>query len=250
MLDSGKSGSYDSDRSKEAFKYYKKRYEKSVITEIFDFDTLKTIEGGFAACVKENERFFKDDHSKFAISGDRDFNFNETKAKLIKALICTCFKENPNLEKKYGNLLLTLESCKKNNKTMLNISLMPVTGKMNCTKASMQLNPYDRLDTFIYMLSDYYERRGDYKYSSPIIIGATNPNKRSLIKFLDIFDSVEKYCKEIYFISPELVKEMIKSGGKDFYSSDCSTILDNIENYLKIAKKYWSERAEKFKDLN
>ncbi len=234
---------YDSDRDKKAFEHYKVCYKNSLINTVFALGV-----GSEKAFVRDNEYFCKKDHPKFAISGDRDFNFNDKKSKVkeLERLINKCSKNNPDLEDKCKELLKTLEYCKKLNTTMLNISLMPVTGGLNNTKASVQLNPYDRLDTFIYMLNDYYNRNDEEKYSSPIIIGSTNDNKQSLVDFLALFKNIDKYCEEFYFISPDLVQKMIESGGKDFYSNECSKVLENIEEYLNVAIEYWGQRAKKF----
>ena len=81
---------------------------------------------------------------------------------------------------------------------------MQAIGNMQTAKGR---NRFDRFDTFIYELNNYYQGLSDV-----VLQASSDSNMQALKEFLDSFKDVYDYCKIFYFIDKNLVDEMIKSG--------------------------------------
>ena len=118
---------------------------------------------------------------EFKFGGDTDFNFNEKKVDQFKNIL------GNNTE--YSSML---NECISLHHTLINFSLMAVSGRMNNFKGrNVGKNGYDRIDSFLYILKENQEKIVGY---------ATLPNRDSLSNFLKSFDDIYDYCKKVYFI--------------------------------------------------
>lgn len=149
------------------------------------------------------------------VGGECDFNFNDKKCELFKYII----GENQ-------TALQQLSRCKDMHHTLLNFSLIQAMGNMQGFKGS---NRFDRLDTFLYELNQYF-----CGTSVNVLSSSTTNNKSDLIVFLSNFKNIYEYCKEVYFIeNKRLVDEIISSGEKPI------TACDDVIRYMNLAEKFW-----------
>ena len=163
----------------------------------------------------------------YRVGGECDFNFNENKVMLFEKLINNSQDET---EKFYA--LTQLEKCKEMHHTLLNFSLMQAMGNMQNVKGR---NRFDRLDTFVYKLNHYF-----MWVSEEILCGATEPCKQPLISFLEKYNNIYEYFKEIYFIEDrEFIDKVIQQGTLPIRS--CSDVI----RYMNLAEEFW-ERKENY----
>ena len=163
------------------------------------------------------------------LGGECDFNFNNEKYDMFLKII----KDDPDASEKEKNIAIEqLSRCHKNHHTLINFSLMQAIGNMQTAKGR---NRFDRFDTFIYELNNYYQGLSD-----EILQSSSANNKQALKEFLDSFKNVYDYCKTFYFIDKNLVDEMIKSGSKPI----SNTI--EIVRYMDLAEKYSSTKEYTF----
>jgi hypothetical protein len=111
---------------------------------------------------------------------------------------------------------------------------MPITGNMQDVKGS---DKYDRFDKFVYLLSIYYNQTSiEDREKSQILSHATKVNKPVLMKYLDSFNSVFEYCREIYFIDESFVKELIANSNNGIGIHDEKAAIQ----YMNLAKEYFN----------
>ncbi len=233
---------YDYDASPEAWDEYKKIYSPSEwdFWGKFDFNNLKKQGIRIYAPVKINEKYTQfNEYPKFKLSGDTDFNFGKNKKSKKKY---EQFEEL--LRKDYqGNEvdvhLNELEKCHNRYHKQENFSLMPVTGGMQLVKGACQ---YDRLDKFIYKLSEYYRTNGKDKF---ILSRARSFNREALETYLELFDSIYNYCSKIYMINnTNFVNKMISQGNEDINSGS------HVVRYMKLAEEFWDYKTKALKNTN
>lgn len=166
----------------------------------------------------------------YRLGGECDFNFNNKKYDMFLKII----KDDPDASEKEKNMAIEqlLSRCHKKHHTLINFSLMQAIGNMQTAKGR---NRFDRFDTFIYELNNYYQGLSDV-----VLQTSSDSNMQALKEFLDSFKNVYDYCKTFYFIDKNLVDEMIKSGGKPI----SNTI--ELVRYMDLAEKYWSTKEFTF----
>ena len=249
---------YEPDSSPDAWEHYKHFYKNSnLIMDNYDFDNLSSYTNykelgekcgqrynddwyNYANKIchnKKNNRLYALDKSAKKITdcqgvewccatrriaGDCDFNFNEKKCKLFKALIGDSEQAQ-----------IQLDRCKEMHHTLLNFSLMEAMGNMQAYKGS---NRYDRFDYFIYMLDLYFKG-----ISVDILSNSTTENKGELIKYLNGYKDIYEYCKMVYFITDvTFVDKIILSGKKPIV--DCSDVI----RYMSLAEEFWTAKEFEF----
>lgn len=190
----------DADRKEYTFQqWYKPMYENNeekIIYKMFDFDNIEHSKKGYYIKVREkvdtyafgakrekiqlflekNEELRIKEYLPFRLSGDADYQI---------------YDEHKNKKQEMHRLP--------------NFSLCPVTGALNNIKGIRSLQYFLK-----YELTKYYDskevnrpyRRMGRRFKDPIkndeVIGL---EKAVLNAFFDIFDSLDEYCREIYFLS-------------------------------------------------
>lgn len=242
------------DNSIERWMYYQQRY-KSFNIEI---ENLISYSNRIIGCftykdgiknVKANKNT-RTEPGIIALSGDIVFNFGAEKIKRFKK----------NIKK------LTPDTCKKLDsfyiKTIANenCALMPVTGSLNNVKGSIYFSEdewriaankktysysvYDRFDSFIALLSEFYEKKNvrftlrealTFIGKSVFKHALTSENYMPLYYFLASFDSIEQYCYVFYGIEEEFVRKLINNG-KNPIDSD-----ESLNRYMDLAEEYWEK---------
>ena len=112
---------------------------------------------------------------------------------------------------------------------MLIISLISKLGNLQAVKQGIG---NDRLDTFVWALSEYYRDN-----SNLILNHSTYPSLKYLKRYLNMFNSVDQYCENVYHIDQTLVGKLIESG---------KLAIDTPERmieFLKLAIEFWEQRA-------
>jgi hypothetical protein len=229
--------SYEPDSSPLAWEHYKWVYTSKhwpLITE-FDLTNIATYSDLYGyekknvkytrllAGIKQTSPYSIEGKlwSKFTLGGECDFNFNNKKVTQFKKIL--------------GESNEFLEYCSGKHHTLLNFSIMAATGGMNNFKGS---NPFDRLDTFVYHLNQYFT------VNAQLIFSDSGRNMEPLRNFLDTFDDVYDYCKKIYFINDKKFVERIIYEGKMPLEKP-----EDVIRYMKLAKDFWSKKQKVWNEM-
>ncbi|MCF6515368.1 hypothetical protein GSH19_04265 [Lactobacillus sp. S2-2] len=228
---------FDPDSSPETWKYFidlNKHGEFSFL-EKFDLESIDyKIQNNFNRLIAKSNKFSIEG---LEITGDTDFNFNDNKYPYFwKKLV-----EGDGTLNDFKNL----EFCIEMHHNLLNFSLMPRTGGLNSTKG-VQFG--DRFDKFIYQLSVYFtsinkEETEIGKRNNKIV--ESNYNLRN--EFLDSFDSIYDYCKQVYLIDDshkDFVKRLIESGKTNTISN-----INDVRSYINLAMEYWKIKREYIENI-
>ena len=220
------------DASKERWKYYKSRYNKMMNIQLNE------------VCYDKNGRG-KWKFKSIELSGDCFFNFNDKKIAAFKKISCDeCLMER-------------LNNCALRHHSEENCVLMPVTGGMNNVKGKIYYrgngfavfgkgrppkNAYDRPDTFLWYLAEFYSQRkysfdllsaGEYLCNSVFKESLQSFNYGSLYQFLDSFENIYEYCKLFYGIEKDFVDRMIDEGKMPILTSE------DLNRYMNLAEEFW-----------
>ena len=218
---------------------YKTAYKNKIIGKEFNIVNPKEINGRYVASKKDDDNI--------TISGETDFNFSD---KLYIVGKKTKYKY-------YSEILDTIEDteCRQNCMELLdyccnmtgkigNFSLMQTTGSLQTIKGTFTVT--DRLDTFIYVLNNYYLGIDEMVLSRCTASSTVNKLK----KYLDLFkdtepkNSIYKYCREVYHISSEdLVSDLIKSGKHTI----CT--VEELIDYMILAVRFWTLKSYYYKEV-
>lgn len=148
-------------------------------------------------------------------TGECDFNFNEKKYELFRKII--------------GNdsiVINKLSKCKEMHHTLVNFSLLQAVGNIQKFKG---MNRFDRFDTFVYELDQFYSG-----LNTNVLSSASEYNKSALISYLNCFNDVYDYCKSIYFIdNRSFVDKIISQGSMPIKTCD------DVVRYMNLAEEYW-----------
>lgn len=258
------------DSSKEMWKYYNYIYSKHnfSVVDMFDFKNVCTYSEKIdkeqtkglirnLAYIKteNNDNNIKKFGKMISLGGDCDFNFKSNKRRLFKKII-----RNSKLDKKNEEKLIEkLDKCGLMHHNKLNLSIMLTTGGMNNLKGNTYFDEgtikynndknnkvlknisYDRLDTFIYCLNDFFETKGKNDF---ILKASSERNKPYLQAYLnDKFNDVYDYCNKIYFIDKEFVDELIENGEKSIKN------YKDLNRYMDLAMKYWKIKESNINDV-
>ena len=186
------------------------------------------------------------------LSGDCFFNFNDKKI--------TAFKKISSDE----DLIERLNKCALRHHSNENSVLMPATGGMNNVKGKIYYadngfvvagkgrhssRAYDRPDTFLWYLAEFYYQRkctfdllsaGEYLYNSVFKEALQSFNYSSLYQFLDSFKDIYEYCKLFYGIEKDFVDRMIYEGKMPILTSA------DLNRYIDLAEKFWDVQVAKY----
>lgn len=223
------SNNIEYDVSEVAWEVYKKMYYKYIL------DLLESKKGTKRKFAIGNFKHNNKEIVQIKFSGETDFNFkkgwahtNLTKyEKLLLSIDDKVYQEM------YRN---NLKLCKELMHTVVNISLMPQTGNIQCAKKGLG---NDRIDTYVWALHLYYTK-GIFLLSNYSSI----ENYKSLKDFVDIFKNEEDYCKVMYGIDRGLVRRLVESGCKAIDTPERT-----IE-YMNLALSFWNQRLRLLNSLN
>ena len=172
------------------------------------------------------------------LSGDTFFNFNIGKKGKFKQFEKLLTNENE---------IKQLNRCNKLTHSLPNFVLMPCTGAMQLYKQNCGGN-LDRPDVFLFMLKDYYVGNRDLDH---VIFSRARGNKskdhtaeeniqkqkKRLKLFLDSFDGIHAYCRELCFLDDStLVDKLIEHGAREI--KDATDVI----SYMNLAEEYWEYR--------
>lgn len=271
----GKDYTFEHDSSEEAWKHYKIIYfdtdGKSKINNKYDYPATSCFEKRLVLCNYKNNGYYDEPNSKYPyvnryyflsneatyedesgkysgedanLSGDCDFNFNESKCRIFEHMVKAEYKDCSRMQKYALDLL---EECKNMHHSLLNFSLMQTKGNMQGFKGSCLNNgvyaSLDRTDTLVSYLASYYKLQDYQKCDSYIIVNA-GVNKDTLKEYLDLFKDIYDYSKKIYLIDNEkFVDRMIKEG--------CLLIKTghDVVRYMLLALEFWDRKEFKIKEI-
>lgn len=254
----GKILSFDPDSSPAAWEYYKEIYPSDgYLKEKYNFDVLVFCK--FCKYSRKDDYNYKNEaetsgkvNRMFALSkqteikyeggiqyfkpnyrlgGECDFNFNKKKYELFKNIINNDMTAS---DRDKENALYQLEKCHKTHHTVLNFSLMQSVGNLQEVKGSdcgvKGSDPFDRFDTFVSNLNEYYLGNSDL-----VLQSATSSNKSMLKLFLDEFKDIYEYCSIFYQLNNrKFVDRIIKEGSMPI----CN--VSELTRYMTLAEEYWS----------
>ncbi len=211
---------YDVDSSPKAWEYYKIKYKDKEKIQKYDFNNL---ENKGSKYFRKIAKCNTDENIPYKLGGDCDFNFNEKKMKKFNNILAQYENdEREEVEK-------ILNECSNQHHTLKNFSLMQVVGNMQGRKNGGCGDNFDRLDSFIYLLSIYYNGENE-----EILNCSTAVNKDCLKDFLNEYENVYEYCETFYCLEKEFVDKLIRNGSKKIKT------LKDILTYTNLAKEYWA----------
>jgi len=140
-----------------------------------------------------------------------------------------------------------LKECKEFHFSEKNLVILPTTGGLNNVKGSLYFDDsgninyssqkiygkqLDRLDTFLAIADDYFNKKSD------LILSYTKgkPNEQFLINFLKIenFAGIYDFIDKIYRVNDiEFINKLICNGRKSIEN------INDVERYCLLAKEYW-----------
>lgn len=246
------------DSSKKAWEFYRTVYSSRHWITVDEFDMVNVCTWHvrnskqnptntslrYLAYIKPESILIKKLGKEFSLSGECIYNFNDKKFDAFMKII--------NKEKDYckaEKMKQKLMQCNKMHHEEDNLSLMPTTGAMNIFKGKVffggdgfislpdgkwHMSAYDRFDTFMVCLDDFYNNRNEYVLSC-----ATECNYMPLKHFLKLFNNVYEYCEVFYFIKNRTyVDELIQNGKKTL------TQIDELDRYMELAIDYWHNQRK------
>lgn len=240
---------FDSDNTR--WKYYKSKY--SFVADINElYDSGSRIIGNFTYTKKDDKVLLNQvnkscNNNSIELAGDCFFNFNDKKIEL--------FKKIRDIDEETIKLL---DLCHKNHHSDENCVLIPRTGALNNVKGNIYyneyfkvhnkvgrppINRYDRPDTFIYFLSEFWNFKksktndlkiiGKYFSNSIFSHSLCGSNFEVLYDFLNQFENTAEFCSMFFNMDSEMTDEMIKNGKIPI------TNKESLNNYIKSALKFW-----------
>lgn len=153
------------------------------------YNRLNALEKNIHPSLEENR--FKYYSASQRLAGETDFNFNDKKYDLFLKLLFRDYKSD---EEKFYKSLSKLKECKRMHHTLANFSLIQVVGNMQGFKSKgLRLKNgkhewLDRLDTFVYMLNDFYRLDNEKRKLHSIIKNAGRYNNELLLYHLNDFN--------------------------------------------------------------
>lgn len=247
----GIKASSDPDSSDQAWEYYKHVYkdEYGKYDKRLEFLNKLNVDGEndkkYQLKGESNRLIAETIDRKIPIpdfGGDTMFNFKHIKYNFFQNVLDTDTAQ--------------LDRCAKNHHSLLNFSLMPSTGGLNDSKGRI-FDKLDRFDTFIYFLDQFYNSSTQHIYTHALLNGSNRNvsfgNIKILKDYLQSYDTVDNYCKKIYFISDDnFIDRLIANGRKPihYFKLVLETLSepekqDNIETlkeYMDLAEDYWEMR--------
>ncbi|WP_374284888.1 hypothetical protein [Lactococcus sp.] len=224
---------YDPDSSPAAWRHFEKIYLNEFSSQ-FDLKNLVLKKNRLLAPSLTNSKELKNNNIEF-VGGETDFNFNESNYEYYNKLI-----ELEDCEEKRHNLQIQLENCRKNHHTLVNFSLMPITGGLKNFKGRGR----DRLDKFLVSLDMYFKDKNrenieDLLENDSDLVLSNYIIKFGLISYLKRFEDVQDYFKRIYFIQDKkLISDILANGEKEINTPD------SLKEYMDLAQRFWNEKSQ------
>ena len=260
----GRAFTFEVDSSPLAWKFHILMAADSPFLQEYDTEHLTGIKFDDSGCVQEadlekcrEKRLFAthrtifEDRAWYRLSGDTCFNFNEWKveqfAKVVDEDQCLSPERRAFLRKK-------LDGCADMHHSCTNLALMQSYGNLQGVKGGYRLpgeTPgkygFDRLDTFLYNLHDYYGlSEEDNRWNAEIlksarcIPGRAIERRPQLMGFLSQFNDIYDYAEQVYQIDRELTDALIVNGAIPINDGE------SLERYMDLAEKFWDARCKAF----
>jgi hypothetical protein len=192
----------------------------------------------------------------FKLAGDTDFNFNDNKWPRFEKLL------NKAPDEFKAKALAMLEKCKDMHHRLVNFSLSASTGGLQNVKGCV----FDRLDTFVYLLNDYFLEKPDAHTVLRMVSGTRTQNKKPLINYLASFEDIYDYCDRVYFIKRNAVytirsEKILAVDSKDITGEDfvkrlicCGgnalTTPEDVICYMELAMDFWEIKKQSWSRLS
>lgn len=231
-----------SDTDPEILEWYKKIYSGE--DGLSCYFNLQKFDGNIRPYAMTRENIFLDDNAnKMEVSGDIIFNFSTSSNGKSRYDLLKKYIEEINDDDLKNIYLKKLDYCKNHNCDPENCALMPKTGNLQGAKQGIG---YDRGDTYIWSLNEYFENGVEIIFNH-----ATYQNKLILISYLETLrkpgknKSIYNYCKLFFnIIDTRLIDELIELGSKTIDSEL------RARRYIDLALKFWEKRNKYFNTLN
>ena len=183
--------------------------------------------------------------NNFRMAGDCSYSFNNKKARLYSVILA----DGGIPEDERAQLQTKLNVCCAMHHNLLNYSLTPSTGGINNLKGKLRFDRqgrlsyapnawgHDRLDTFLYCLSRYFDEEDKL-----ILSAATAANRGFLSAFLSTFSGIYDYCKRIYFLGDDdrdFVDALLSNGSRPIQTPT------DLNRYMDLAINYWERKKRR-----
>lgn len=183
-------------------------------------------DGDKGALIFNHKHFKYDNEEQIEVAGDVCFNLNLKNGKYY-TLLGSIIKDEEEFNE-LGDLL------DKFRYTPMNKSIMPKPGGLNNIKKYIG---NDRFDILAWVIDRYYSE------SKALIINGNALNmtikqRKKLEKFLDSYENVNEYFKDIYGIDDDLINSLIKSGNEVIATKE------QFYNYIGLALRFWEKRMD------
>ena len=172
------------------------------------------------------------------LSGDCFFNFSKEKIDYFKINIKSMKEET---SKRLDSVTGAMNNVK-GKAYFLKDGTLAISGN-----GRRPFNAYDRPDTLIYMLDQFYSKKEEKLslydaglfFSSSIFRDSLNGmNFSEYYNFMNSFNSADDFCRVLFKIDSDFTKRMIDSGKKPIKSEE------DLLNYLNLAQDYWKIRKQ------
>lgn len=163
------------------------------------------------------------------LSGDLDFNFHQGFAHSRLEKYKKLLDDDPN-DPNVPDAKNNLEILEELTRSIVNISLMPQCGNLQSVKQGIG---NDRMDTFIWALSEYYNKNSNLLFNH-----SSYENLQVLKAYLSSFHGVYHYCTVVYHIDESLVKGMVESGKLAIDSPK------RVMRFMNLAIRFWKQKWE------
>lgn len=164
--------------------------------------------------------------SRLLFSGDTDFNFTKGFAHSRLENYRKWLSDVPKFRDMYQNHLTIMEDL---TYSVVNISLMPQSGNLQGVKQGVG---NDRMDTFIWALTAYYEGSANVLFNH-----ASYENTEALEDYLSMFENVYDYCQTVYHINASLVDDLAASGACPIRTPE------EILRFMTLAIRFWRQKS-------
>lgn len=114
--------------------------------------------------------------------------------------------------------------------SIVNVSLIPQSGNLQAVKQGIG---NDRLDTFVWVLDEFYSERSNVLFNH-----SSAQNMPALKVYLGMFNDVYEYCRTVYHINESLVDDMVESGRKAIDTPE------GIMGFMNLTFRFWTQKAK------
>ena len=204
--------------------------EHDSVPEVWDFYDTR-----YCGKIDSQNKVFKYKSISFLAHGDVDFNLGFTKASDLLGELDVMTGLKVDEKELLENLI---NDCARLNYSLINYSVLPTIGNLQGAKEKLG---NDRLDTFIWALSMYYDGKEALILNNS---SCSSNNMFELKRILDEFGSLEEFCWQVYGISGDIINKHIDSGSKALNT------YDNMIQFFESVIQYWIIRFNDFDHNN